>query len=108
MPLSRSAGEGLGRGSSSDQGRECLALSRRPLVSPSDVKILFLTPRLPYPLDAGTSLRNFRLIQSAAGEHDVHLLSFVDGSPRPEHLDVLRGVCARVETQAAPPHGKIE
>jgi glycosyltransferase involved in cell wall biosynthesis len=72
------------------------------------VKILFLTPRLPYPLDAGTSLRNFRLIQSAAGEHDVHLLSFVDGTPRPEHLEVLRSICGHVETQDAPPHRPVD
>jgi glycosyltransferase involved in cell wall biosynthesis len=68
------------------------------------VKVLFLTPRVPYPLDAGTSLRNFRLVQSAAGEHEVHLLSFLDRPLRPDHLEVLQGICRRVELRPAPPH----
>ena len=68
------------------------------------MKLLFLTPRVPYPLDAGTSLRNFRLLQSAAGEHEVHLLSFMDRPLRPDHLGVLQEVCRRVELRPAPPH----
>jgi glycosyltransferase involved in cell wall biosynthesis len=68
------------------------------------VKVLFLTPRVPYPLDVGTSLRNFRLLQSAAGEHEVHLLSFIDRPLRPDHLEVLQAVCRRVELRPAPPH----
>jgi glycosyltransferase involved in cell wall biosynthesis len=71
------------------------------------VKVLFLTPRVPYPLDAGTSLRNFRLIQSAASEHEVHLLSFIDRPLRIEHLEALQSVCGRVELRPAPPHGAL-
>jgi glycosyltransferase involved in cell wall biosynthesis len=81
-----------------------LALRARALVSPFTVKVLFLTPRVPYPLDAGTSLRNFRLLQSAAREHGVHLLSFMDRPLRPDHLEELQAVCRRVELQPAPPH----
>ncbi len=68
------------------------------------MKVLFLTPRVPYPLDGGTSLRNFRLLQSAAGEHEVHLLSFLDRPLRPDHLEALQAVCRRVELRPAPPH----
>jgi glycosyltransferase involved in cell wall biosynthesis len=68
------------------------------------VKILCLTPRAPYPLDTGTSLRNFRLLQSAAREHEVHLLSFLDRPLRPDHLEALQAVCRRVELRPAPPH----
>jgi glycosyltransferase involved in cell wall biosynthesis len=63
-----------------------------------------LTPRVPYPLDAGTSLRNFRLLQAAAREHEVHLLSFADRPLRTDHLEVLQSVCRRVELRPVPPH----
>jgi len=68
------------------------------------VKVLFLTPRAPYPLDAGTSLRNFRLLQSAAREHEVHLLTFLDRPLQADHLEALQAVCQRVERRPAPPH----
>lgn len=68
------------------------------------VKILFLTPRFPYPLDVGTSLRNFRLLQSAAQEHEVHLLSFLDRPLRTDHLEAVQAVCRRVELRPSPPH----
>lgn len=68
------------------------------------MKILFLTPRVPYPLDAGTSLRNFRLLQSAARAHEVHLLSFLDRPLRTDQLEALQAVCRRVELRPAPPH----
>src|SRR5690349_714664 len=108
--------DGLPRDSGSDvpdrherggHGRT-LAQEARPLVSPSLVKVLFLTPRVPYPLDAGTSLRNFRLLQSAAREHEVHLFSFQDRPLRPDHLEALQAVCRRVELRPAPPHPAIQ
>lgn len=68
------------------------------------MKLLFLTPRVPYPLDGGTNLRNFRLMQSAAHEHEVHLLSFADRPLRPDHLEVLQALCRRVELRPVPPH----
>src|SRR5215213_2584536 len=81
-----------------------LASGPQPLVSPFPVKLLFLTPRVPYPLDAGTSLRNFRLLQSAAREHEVHLLTFADRPLPSADLAALQAVCRRVESQPAPPH----
>lgn len=68
------------------------------------MKVLFLTPRVPYPLDGGTNLRNFRLLQSAAREHEVHLLSFRERPLLDAHHRALRAVCRRVETRPAPPH----
>lgn len=61
-----------------------------------------MTPRFPYPLDQGTNLRNFRLIQSAALEHEVHLLSFLDRPLTPDHLEVVQAMCGRVELLGAP------
>src|SRR3972149_7753776 len=40
------------------------------------MKILFLTPYLPYPPNKGTALRNLYLLRAAAQSHQVHLLTF--------------------------------
>ncbi len=40
------------------------------------MRILFLTPQLPYPPEKGTALRNWGLIDGLTGRHDVSLLSF--------------------------------
>jgi len=42
------------------------------------MKILFLTPQLPYPPQKGTALRNWGLISGLAERHDIALLSFLD------------------------------
>ncbi len=82
------------------------------------MRILFLTPQLPYPPRQGTQIRNYHLVQAAAGTHDVDLLSFVrpeedmGSAPRREGacplppVDVaangLLSLCRRVETVPAP------
>jgi len=40
------------------------------------MKILFLTPQLPYPPHQGTTIRNYHLMRELAARHEVHLLSF--------------------------------
>ena len=71
------------------------------------MKVLFLTPRFPFPLDGGTNLRNFRLIQSAAQEHQVGLLSVADRPVRPRDIEAVRTLCHRVEVCPAPRHGAV-
>jgi len=43
------------------------------------MKILFLTPQIPYPPRQGAALRNWGLISGLAHRHDVAILSFVSG-----------------------------
>jgi polysaccharide biosynthesis protein PslH len=70
------------------------------------VKLLFVTPQLPWPPTQGTALRNFHLMEAAAGEHEVDLLSFVEGDPHlPGEVQIpaaLRQVCRRIETVPVP------
>ncbi len=40
------------------------------------MRILFLTPQLPYPPHQGTTIRNYHLMRELAARHEVHLLSF--------------------------------
>lgn len=40
------------------------------------MKLLFLTPQLPYPPHQGTTIRNFNIIKHLAPRHEITLLSF--------------------------------
>jgi len=44
------------------------------------VRILFITPQMPYPPEKGTALRNWGLIKGLANKHDVAVLSFGDAA----------------------------
>src|SRR5262245_1350518 len=46
------------------------------------MRLLFLTPQLPYPPDKGTRIRNFGLIKELATRHDLAVLSFGDPDDR--------------------------
>ena len=64
------------------------------------MRLLFVTPQLPWPAAQGTTLRNFYLIQAAATRHAVDLLSF-SADPAPD-LGPLTRLCRRVETVPLP------
>jgi len=59
------------------------------------VRLLFITPQLPYPPRQGTALRNWGLIAHLAGRHEIWLLSF-DEHPASELPEPLRLACRRV------------
>ena len=46
------------------------------------MRLLFLTPQLPYPADKGTRIRNFGLIKQLGARHDLAVLSFGDPDDR--------------------------
>ncbi len=66
------------------------------------LRILVLTPQLPYPPRQGTSLRNYNLLRYLAARHRVSLLSFVGPGSRPEDLAHLRGLCHEVQAVPTP------
>ncbi|MFN2272851.1 MAG: glycosyltransferase [Anaerolineae bacterium] len=65
------------------------------------MKILFLTPQLPYPPQKGTALRNWGLISGLAERHEVAVLSFLDPGQPPDLDYVLTAAC-RVEVVEPP------
>ncbi len=65
------------------------------------MKILFLTPQLPYPPQKGTALRNWGLISGLATRHAVALLSFCAPDQSPQLAEPLTAAC-RVETVPSP------
>ncbi|MFQ5854345.1 MAG: glycosyltransferase [Anaerolineae bacterium] len=70
------------------------------------MKLLFLTPQLPYPPHQGTTIRNFHLLAGLAQRHEIALLSFSDGSRRLDDTP-LPDLCYRVRTIPTPPDRSV-
>ena len=68
------------------------------------MKILILTPQLPYPPQQGTSLRNYHIIRGLAQRHEVTLLSFLEENQTadPAAIAPLQALCHKIETVAVP------
>ncbi|WP_420642807.1 glycosyltransferase [Candidatus Leptofilum sp.] len=68
------------------------------------MKVLLLTPQLPYPPHQGTSLRNFHVIRGLAEACQVSLLSFLEPgqSVEAEKIAPLAQLCRRIETVPVP------
>ena len=60
------------------------------------MRILFLTPQLPFPPQKGTALRNWGLIQGLAERHEISLLSFVEPDRKPTIAAPLGRACRRI------------
>jgi glycosyltransferase involved in cell wall biosynthesis len=65
------------------------------------MKLLLLTPQLPYPPQQGTSLRNFHIIRGLAAEHEITLLSFLEAGQTVQNSP-LTELCRHIETVPAP------
>jgi sugar transferase (PEP-CTERM/EpsH1 system associated) len=66
------------------------------------MRILFLTPQLPYPPQKGTALRNWGLIQGLAERHELSLLSFREPGKATDLDATLTSACKRVVTVPQP------
>jgi len=71
------------------------------------MRILLLTPQLPYPPHQGTSIRNYGLVRGLARRHSVSLLSFLEAQQSLAVAGPLLDVCHRVEAVAAPPPRRL-
>lgn len=63
------------------------------------MKILYVTPDLPYPPHQGRAIRTFHLMRAAGREHELHLLSFA--RPAAE-VGPLAELCQRIERVPTP------
>lgn len=72
------------------------------------MKILFVTPQLPYPPDKGTTIRNFALIKGLARRgHEIHLLSFIRSEEDLAWLAELEPHCRKIVTVMAPHRSRL-
>ncbi|MCA9945743.1 MAG: glycosyltransferase [Anaerolineales bacterium] len=72
------------------------------------MKVLLLTPQLPYPPHQGTSLRNFHIIRGLAQACEVSLLSFLEPgqSVALDQIAPLANLCQKIETVPVPQRTK--
>lgn len=69
------------------------------------MRILFLTPQLPFPPRQGTQIRNFHLLKAAASAHRVDLISFAREGESLEGAAPLLEMCGQVKLLPAPRRG---
>jgi sugar transferase (PEP-CTERM/EpsH1 system associated) len=60
------------------------------------MKILFLAPRVPYPLEKGDKLRAYLHVERLSREHEVHLVCLREGPLHPEARERLEAICSRL------------
>ncbi|HXH07676.1 MAG TPA: glycosyltransferase [Vicinamibacterales bacterium] len=60
------------------------------------MRILWLNPNLLVPLDKGGKLRTWHLLRQLAPRHDITYVCFAPPAARPEHLEAMHQVCARL------------
>lgn len=65
------------------------------------MRLLFLTPQLPYPPHQGTTIRNFNIIKHLAPRHEITLLSF-GTTEELQNAEPLRALCRRIATVPYP------
>jgi len=61
------------------------------------LRILFLAPRLPWPLDTGGKIRTYHLLAALARQHRVRLLTVQEGRVEPEGVEAVRQLGAACE-----------
>jgi len=61
------------------------------------MKILMLTPYLPYPLLSGGQIRTYNLLKNLADRHEISLLSFIREDNEKEYVNELLKYCRDVK-----------
>ena len=66
------------------------------------LRLLVLTPQLPYPPRQGTSIRNYNLIRYLARNHDIDLVSFLAPGDELSSDSPLHEICDRITVVPQP------
>lgn len=61
------------------------------------MKILMLTPYLPYPLLSGGQIRTYNLLKHLSKKHDITLFSFIRDEKEKHYISQLKEYCSEVE-----------
>lgn len=61
------------------------------------MKILMLTPYLPYPLLSGGQIRTYNLLKKLANKHEVTLFALIKDDSEKQYINELKKYCAKVQ-----------
>ena len=60
------------------------------------MKILMLTPYLPYPPSSGGQVRSYNLIKHLSKHHQIYLVALIKSKHEKQYIDHLRKYCVRI------------
>lgn len=60
------------------------------------MKVLMLTPYLPYPLVSGGQIRTYNLLKALSAKHDITLFALIKDESEREHLSELKKYCSKI------------
>jgi glycosyltransferase involved in cell wall biosynthesis len=60
------------------------------------MKILMLTPYLPYPLVSGGQIRTYNLLKALSTKHEITLFALIKEDSEREHLSELKKYCSKI------------
>ncbi len=60
------------------------------------MKILMLTPYLPYPPSSGGQIRSYNLIKQLSIRHEIHLVGLIKNESEKEHIAHLKKYCKEI------------
>ena len=60
------------------------------------MKILMLTPYLPYPLVSGGQIRTYNLLKALSTKHEITLFALIKEDSEREHLAELKKYCSKI------------
>ncbi len=61
------------------------------------MRILVVSPRIPYPLSSGANLRIFNIFSQIAKKHEVYLLCFMKSEEELKHLSYINHIFPRID-----------
>ncbi len=72
------------------------------------MKVLWISPKLPYPPESGDKLRQYNLLRHLSKTVDIHLAAFTLTPGEEKYAENMKEYCSRVETRYSPNFNSVQ
>ncbi len=72
------------------------------------MRILFISEKLPYPLDTGGNIRTYHILRGLSERHEITLATTIDGPDQQELIRHLNPICERVVAVQTKNNGRLK